>query len=285
LVLASAAAKTDRSIRARRAYTEALNDACSDDCARRLAVDFRKNYKPLIAELDRNVPDRDSLNEMFEAVRSIAFMTWNPEHTRALTAIYEALEKRGWAVPAQTSNLYDQLIDEREFDRGRSLLARHPDAAAQPLPEIGVPNPIPESAPKAYEVSADGKKARLLPMKLDGGPSVIVVVSCHFSDDAISAIEKEPILRDVFEKHSLLIAPQDQLRAAPDMASWNARHPGLKAFVVYKESEWPRIKSWDMPHFYFMNRGRVVYDFSGWWGKDEPKDLWKGLRLVGLVEK
>jgi len=54
--------------------------------------------------------------------------------------------------------------------------------------------------------------------------------------------------------------------------------------MIYRQSEWPFIRSSATPSFYFFRDGQLVSSFSGWAGADQKIALLAGLRAAGVVD-
>jgi hypothetical protein len=64
-----------------------------------------------------------------------------------------------------------------------------------------------------------------------GGPLRIgVIAGCHFSEDAVRAIEGDAQLRPLFAQHSIWLAMPSQ--PIEDLSAWDRQFPGLRMHVA-----------------------------------------------------
>lgn len=113
----------------------------------------------------------------------------------------------------------------------------------------------------------------------------IVVIShplCHFTRDAVSAIERDSVLSDIFSKNSFWIAPVDRNVHFETLRAWNLKHSGAEFSIAYRREDWPQIDYWGTPTFYFFRDNRMVEKVTGWPSEGRREELIRAARSIGL---
>ncbi|WP_115717772.1 hypothetical protein [Gallaecimonas mangrovi] len=106
--------------------------------------------------------------------------------------------------------------------------------------------------------------------------SKIIVISspfCHFSNNFLDWIEGKKETLDTFKNKATFIIPSNSTLDKNPMKIFKKLHPWTNVGIAYKESEWPEIKNWDTPTFYFYKNGNVVDIIYGWPKKGRADEL------------
>jgi hypothetical protein len=134
-------------------------------------------------------------------------------------------------------------------------------------------------------LSDDGLSVSQQPIRLSRAVDIVVIghPQCHFSRDAVAAIEADPRLTAIFARHARWLMPQDGRMQPRRVAAWNATHPLARMSYIYRQRDWTVIDTWSTPTFYFFRNGRQVGKLIGWAPGDEgERALRKELDKLGL---
>ena len=107
---------------------------------------------------------------------------------------------------------------------------------------------------------------------------IVVVASCHFSQDAARAIEADSRLRPLFVRHAVWLAGENETFG--EVEEWNKAFPDQPIHIAWKDSEWSMLDSWGMPTFYVFRHGRLAGKFIGWHGLES---LRQSLKKAGAL--
>src|SRR5690606_13700951 len=107
---------------------------------------------------------------------------------------------------------------------------------------------------------ADDGRVRLENVDLDNGEFVLVVAdpACHFTQDAVVAIQDDRELREYFAGNSVWLAPDGLELRLDGVTKWNRALPQYRLALVTDIRDWKDIDYWNTPTFYFYEEGKVV---------------------------
>lgn len=218
------------------------------------------------------MPD-DVLKDAYRVVSNCNFYGPEKEMAAAQSGLLAELEKRGLANHDMVSDMHGVLLKTRRFGDAEAFRLAHPGEKLQEVPEIRGKTPRGEHARAVYFLETNGS-----PMRLRGedmrGERVIIAArpGCHFADNALEAIEKDPRLLEVFEKHGVPLTDGAEFGS---IGRWNSAHK-IKYRLAVENGDWPEIDFSLSPTFYFMRDGAVVYTFNGW-GPGAMDNVYRGL--------
>jgi len=186
--------------------------------------------------------------------------------------------------PRHYQDLYKTLVGVRDFVAARAVLASQPMASNEPAPTI-VGALVDGQGPSALVLSQDGLSVSQQPIRLSGAVDIVVIGHplCHFSRDAVAAIEADARLKTVFASHARWLMPQDGRMRPHTVAEWNAAHPLARMNYIYRQGDWKAVDTWSTPTFYFFSNERLVGKLVGWApGGEGERALRKELEKLGL---
>lgn len=230
--------------------------------------------------------DTADLRLFYEAAYEATFYTNDSAYLDDLRRDLDELERRKVATPLEASMMYRSLVALRRFDAARAFRMGHPRIDAEPLPTIARSLRVRQGAqPNVLTVSVDGSMLTLGSARIPAPAGIVVVAHplCHFTRNAVGAIESDPVLHALFKRHSLWIAPQDGHLELQAFRTWNALHPDEAMAIAYRQSDWPSIDGWDTPTFYFFRNGRVAAKVVGWPAEGHRDALLTAARNIGLL--
>ena len=239
-----------------------------------------------VARAKRGAGLRDrELGVWFEAASMVAAMTDKVRFAREAEEVLGELARRKVATAENYEEMYGVDVEVRRFDEARALAARHPSAKMEALPVIRAAANLASGAPTELVVDAHEAAVTRQAVELST-PAQIVVIGhpdCHFTSNAATAIEADPVLRDVFRGHAKWIAPPMMKFLLADVQRWNRERPELPMSMAFRRDEWPSLDRWAMPTFYFLQHGQVIGEVHGWPKAGHRDELVANAKAIGLL--
>lgn len=226
-----------------------------------------------------------SANLLFRAAYDTAFYTFDRRYVEDMEADLARMRALEADESRHYQDLYEALIRTRDLSTAKSVLATRPELSDKAAPAIEGAL-IEGAGPSALVLSEDGSSVSQQPIVLGNAIDIVVIghPSCHFSSDAVAAIEANLSLRAVFTRHARWLMPQDGNMRPRRIAEWNAAHPAARMSYIYRQADWPAIDYWGTPTFYFFRNGKRVGKLVGWPPNGEGETaLRKELERLGLL--
>lgn len=226
----------------------------------------------------------DDVKAYFSASYLLAFYTNDIRDLALVQAGFEALATRGIESPFDVKMLFNQYVAYRDFEKARSLAARYPSVDLEVLPGFAPIEGV-FRGPTVLELGDDGVVSRVPAGPPDHGPYVVVAAHplCHFSENAIRAIRQDPQVAGLFAGRTLWLMPQDGHMNLDEVRDWNREFPDYAMRWAYQTSDWPMIKRWATPNFYFYLDGKLVDTVIGWPPEGQRDALLAAFAKIGVV--
>ena len=248
--------------------------------------ELRQEAESLIAQTFESPDGIGGLNdrELIYLLRSIELISFNAARdvdARRLREVVDLMADRGIARKQDFELVHAKLLETRQFDTADAYAQARPESGISELPKMEDTLGPQAPAMTVWISSNDGMTLRRT--EVDLAPTQIVVTAgCHFSRDAATDINKDPVLGPVFAKHSrwLMLPPGKEDLAA--VREWNQDHPAAQAQLVYDRAEWTILpKGWQMPTFFIVRKSKVIKHISGW----RRGDAAHRQRLIEMLEE
>ena len=217
------------------------------------------------------------------ASKTLAFYTFDRKYLERVGIAFSELESRGIVTQHDFSSLFDTYIQFRDLVGAGALAERHAEFEHQPLPRFtGFDREF--SGPTVLVLEDDGSISRLPAGLAAEGPQVVVAGHplCHFSENAIRFIDKDEQLAAMFAGRTLWLMPQDGDLNLDVVAEWNRQFPDYAMRWAYQTSDWPMIKRWATPNFYFYRDGKLVTTVIGWPPEGQRDALISAFKEIGV---
>jgi hypothetical protein len=226
------------------------------------------------------------LGRWFDAVYSVAFYSGAQETVDRLQAVHTELDRRDLATVEQHQHLHQTLVQMRRFEAANALARAHPEASDELLPAIESAPGLDAAQPSLLQIDPVEPRLRRVPATLAGFTGIVAVASpgCHFSRNAVGAIERDPTLRELFERHARWWIPPYSWLHLEHQQAWNREHPLAAMSLVYAVSDWPQLVLNSLPTFHFLRDGVLVGTVSGWPKEGSRNELLEQARAIGLVD-
>lgn len=218
------------------------------------------------------------LRLLTRALRMALYAAPDAEHVAQLRRLLQEIQGRGMTEDADFETLYAAEIGTRQFTEAAMLHKEHPGMHVAELPTF-VPESVSENGqPTVLSIDTHSSTMRRQAIDLGGPLRIVIIVGCHFSEDAAHAIEADAQLRSLFAQHTIWLAnPAEQIG---DVSAWNRQFPDFPMHVAWSQDEWSMLPNWGMPTYYVYRNGQLVKQFSGWLGIAKLK---QSLREAGAL--
>lgn len=234
----------------------------------------KKEISTAYSRLFRDLSRHESMANMssieidflIKATNIVLVHTRDEGYLRIWQDAYTELERRGAATDAQRADWYRALVGMRKLQPARELLQQHPQLEVEAIPQIK-PSATPDPRlPLAYATTGDPTILQEVRLSVGQGIHLIVVAHplCAFSRRATLALEQDPVLAPILDKHALWLAPADGQFYAQVINDWNAAHPGAQIHITHDPRQWPQVEDWATPTFHLLRDGVRVGSVSGW---------------------
>jgi hypothetical protein len=196
------------------------------------------------------------------AVERTLYLAPDASHIDQLEVDLKEMDRRGMLDDADYRGYYRSLLLTRQFERAERFIARHPGAAYEEVPRLEAVDGLPKGLPTA--ITLDDQRHAMVRQAFDvASPlQIVVVASCHFSQDAAKAIQADAQLQPIFAQHAIWLASQSE--SFDSVRNWNRQFPTQPIHIAWSNDEWPMLDSWAMPTFYVFRHGQLASRFSGW---------------------
>lgn len=232
-----------------------------DNYAQRLIDIYQQQIEPYRPADLKTLYSRHDLRTLMDAADYVASYSRDPRHVADMRSALEQLQARDADALADWQGLQAHYVRLRDLDAARALALLHPGLADIP------PLLAEKTLPKPWRVAfADDGTLRLTAYTPKPGYTIIAIghPACHFSRNAVAAIEADPALREAFAGHAVWLSPQDGRLPVAMFRDWNQQHALAVMTPVWLESEWPLVDGWGTPTFYFVRDGRLISKVTGW---------------------
>ncbi len=217
------------------------------------------------------------LHDAFAAALIASQGTAEASYLDDLQACHTQLKLRGANQRSEDVLLYKALVRHREFVAAARFSNEHAELRLPPVPPvIDDRQTLASEKPSALRVVHERNGTRLVRDEIDlHKPKQIVVVAsanCHFSQDAISELEKDSDLKARLAG-AMWLAPLDDLLQFSEMQNWNEQHPYAELQVPYRKSELHGLDLTETPVFFILEDGKIVDSLAGWPGPQQRDQL------------
>jgi hypothetical protein len=233
--------------------------------------------------LDR-VADKD-LELLYRAASLVEYDTLDAKYLPDMQSYLDALQRRNVASHREMVRMYQALVSARKLAEAGELARHHPHPEMPALPALRDASGTAGGLPT--ELVLDLDRHELVRRSVDLHQAALIVVvghpSCHFTQNAVRAIQADSVLGEVFRAHAVWLAPQESAFGWDQLEQWNRSHPGQELAIAFRRDEWPAIDTWNLPTFYFFKDGALRAKFFGWPEQGRWAELRSALRQIGLT--
>ncbi|MBI5597499.1 MAG: hypothetical protein HY928_15525 [Elusimicrobia bacterium] len=199
--------------------------------------------------------------------------------------VFTEMVRRRIMGESEVRDMFLAFVGARRFEEARGLRSRYPSFKLPSIPDTVVPAPLGEHRPwGAYAISDEGRRAEAVTLPLGKGPHIVVAMwtGCSVTEHAIEDILGDPEVSDRFRQNGMLLTTRFD---AVGVEKWKTRFGLRDVYVAERAGGFPGIGFLSSPGFYFLQDGKIVYEFKGWGRRPESSSrarLQKGFEALGL---
>ncbi len=226
----------------------------------------------------------EEIDALFQAAGMVTFYA-SLNHVDDQRRWLDELIQRHAATPAHHKRMHESYVRARRFDEARTLSQQHPEIELDPLPLIIDTLPHHTNARTALIFSeSDGGLIRRPVFDPDDGILVVFSPSCHFSQNAVAAIQADPDLIRIFGNNTQWLQPPDGRLEYDSFRRWISEHPWKKVGIAWRADEWEQFDLGATPAFYFVRNGEIIETVTGWPAEGRKAELLQAARISGFVK-
>jgi hypothetical protein len=239
---------------------------------------------------DTSVLTAAELHDLFGAMSMAAQLAAVSDYTRrsiyleAMGTALEELNRRGGAERREVESYYQQLIRMRSFSRISPFAEAYmrADLMSHNAFELSGED---EKTVMGYAIDRDGKLAPSVTAPPARGGYVVIVVGCHFAEDAALALLADSRFRTALEGRRVFwLFSQGELDTAA-LQAWNQQFPSIPALIAYDNARWRGVDFSSTPSFNYFLDGQLVSMSQGWDAEDGVGEVLMSLAAIGLVPR
>jgi len=183
--------------------------------------------------------------------------------------VYREMQRRGLDTRRGfDETMLEGLLSAREFARAKAFALARPHLDTGTIPLVHDPLGPGFRGRSVYRYDATTQTLTREALPHPAGVELVMVVDagCHFSADALAALNKDADLRARMLRANLtLVTPPRSPIAYRFVQKWNAANPSVPMRIPYDVREWQAIDVVGVPEFYLLKNGKVVDKLrSGW---------------------
>jgi len=260
----------------------------SDDAVRRgerFEAFYRQTFLANMPNAEIDNLQKSEIVFHFDAVKKAAFYSLSPDISMVMRRIFDRLVLLEMAKSIDFEAMYRNYLATRDFDSARLFLKKYPALDLPMLPEISLLVSSEKVERFEWQVSAVGRTLAQREVFIPMGPFVLILASpqCGFSRTALHDIFSDKHLKGLISQRTRLMVPPDYNFDFSGVQAWNDLNPSMKMSIIDKRSDWPEIREWETPTFYFYRDRRLVSMVIGWPRPSGNKDeLIAAFRKIGV---
>lgn len=184
----------------------------------------------------------------------------------AHAAVFAELARRKTASALEIEDMHRSLIAGRRWQQAVAFAKEHPQVPLEGLPAHIVAGDPGAPGPHYWRFDPGEDRLTREPLGVAEGVTLVVVSSpgCHFSRDAIAALEKDPGLDQALPERRVFVSLGAARLELEHLGRWNAAHPRFQHVLADRPQAWPFVRRWSTPQFLFLVDGELVAEVEGW---------------------
>ena len=255
------------------------NEFTHNELPEKLNKFFNESSSKDIARLNTK-----TLHSLFKVSELAFFYNRNFNFWNYQDMIFQLLKKTNTLTNKEIAQTYENAVTMRQYARAKQISNKYKSIKLKPYPApIEDPSTINKNH-KYYAISRDGEQMRLgFYARKETEIWVYGHPYCGFSKKLSDYVNRNPKIKQIFEKYSFWILDPDAWEYTRTIASYNQTHPEINFFLAYSYSDWPELDFSSIPRIYFFKNRNEVYRIIGWEGNGKSvEDMRTGLKKLGL---
>lgn len=271
----------------RAAATQARNAGEPGRHADRFADLYRRRLTAMLGQLPAQ-PDSD-LHELFALLEEASFYAafsdyeHRQEYLAGLRRVVGELRSRDALRDGELNAFYGRLVARREFGEAAALVRDSGGTLRPEYAAFDLQAPRGNSGPFGYVLDDDGRLRLKRVTFPDDGNYLVVVVGCHFAEDAARALSHEPRLAELLSGKRVVWLFDDSVLEVEALAAWKREFPRFKASIAYDNAAWAGVVFGSTPSFHYFRGGTLVHSHEGWDDEKGVTELVEQLESTGLI--
>ena len=253
--------------RIRAATTDARNAGQPGRPAERFAELYRRRLTTMLAQLqaqsDTDLHDLFALLDASSFYAAVSDYDHRQEYLAGLRRVVSELRSRNALRDDELSTFYSRLVARREFGEAAALVRESEGKLRPEYAAFDRRAPRGETGPYGYVLDDAQLRLTRIPLPEDGN-YLVIVVGCHFADDAARALSREPRLADLLSGQRVVWLFDDALLDVDALAKWKRDFPRFSASIAFDNAAWSGVAFGSTPSFHYYRGGKLVRSDEGW---------------------
>lgn len=239
--------------------------------------------KSIAGRIERSGDESESdLRVLFRMLKTAIFFAQAGDYDaikvylNGMRDILKELRRRNISTESEVQAYYEGLITARDFIASAELKQAYPKDDFYDYRHFEAPAPASPGRPMGY-VERDGGLALVeaaIPAK---GTYLVVVIGCHFAEEAASKVLRDTELAAMFNRTNVtwLISGAELDRDV--LTEWNRSFPMFPAMIAFDNAAWKGVDFTASPTFSVFHDGKVVESISGLSSAEDVERLRRSL--------
>ena len=233
-------------------------------------------YKTLEPSLNLKQIEKISNTKLLEIISDYYYITYfveNKEICKLYLEYFNELHRRKLSNEVDVKHMYGSLINSKLFRDANKFYNRFSEFELKKLPIFNKSSNLAEDGAGLYILQQNGSLSKDS-FKYSDGFEIIVIShqKCHFCKNAAKEISNDKDVLGFFSKYSTWLTPISGDLQIEALQKWNNVYPKLNIKYVESIKNFPELKYWSTPSFYFLKNGELLGSLRGW-DENRLKDL------------
>lgn len=230
----------------------------------------------------------NALHDLFQALEVAFFYASTGDYGRRDTYLdgmavsFDELSKRRVVRSREAEAYFKGLLSRRKFSKLSELRSMFQDGLQPRMPSFNIQT-VPVKARAAYELTPSNKLEIASDLVPDDGTYLVIVIGCHFAEDAARAISQDLELTNLLAGGRVIWLLRESETDPLAVKEWNEKFPAFRAHIAYDHAGWEGVNFTSTPTFSFFRNGRLITSAVGW-GSSGVEDLRGGLKSIALID-
>jgi hypothetical protein len=237
--------------------------------------------KSQIRKLDLNGLSSKRLHVLFNLLWHTYYFSFEPELIEHLQNIVKIKRDMGEYIDNLLITIHEALIMDRDIVSAKHIENDNPRISFSPTMPINIGSNMNRSILKSNSLTNNLQR---VPFDFPRGGYLVIIASpvCSASNRFMSWLNEQNELKSILKSNALFITPSDSSFYITEMKKLNKKVSPITINYSYKENEWPEIKLWETPTFYFYYNGKLKSQLVGWVEVSSSNKLLSELKSINL---
>lgn len=243
---------------------------------------YREWFSPVFSHSSLRLRRTFEVELLYSAGHLVSFYATDA-HVEDMRRAFDELVMRGKASATTYQDMYETYVLARQFDQARQFASLHTTVEFEAIPDVLDPIGDHDLGPTELALDVEGVALERRAVHLEHGVLAVFHPNCHFSQNAVAAIEADPALTRLFREQAHWLQPPDGRIEFDSFRAWISEHSPERVGIAWSTSEWRSFDLTSTPTFYFVRQGKVVATVSGWPKEGRRDELLAAARRAGLL--